>query len=121
MKFKYVDGNQYIEVKVSIYLNKVNLIGRLGKSPEARYFNNDKHVTTFSIAVRRKGKDQPPDWIVVEAWNKLADICDQYLTKGAMVGIEGYLKIQTWQDRQGQTRQKPVVVADNVSLLGSSK
>ncbi|PDW02343.1 single-stranded DNA-binding protein [Candidatus Viridilinea mediisalina] len=107
-------------------LNKVMLIGRLGIDPEMRYTPTGSAVTTFRVAVGRQWRDSNGDnreeteWFSVVAWNKLAEICNQYLTKGTRVYIEGRLQTRSWEDQQtGQTRYKTEVIASDMIILDS--
>src|SRR5262245_58988618 len=107
-------------------LNKVLIIGRLGKDPEMRKTNagSGSPVTTFTVASSRQWKDSNGDqrdeteWFNVVVWNKLAEICYQYLSKGSRVYIEGRLQTRSWEDPQtGQTRYKTEVVANDMIIL----
>lgn len=105
-------------------LNKVMIIGRLGTEPDIRYTSNGNPVTTFRMAVSRQWKDSGGDlreeteWFSVVTWNKLAEICYQYLGKNTRVYIEGRLQTRSWEDQQsGQTRYKTEVVANDMIIL----
>jgi single-strand DNA-binding protein len=107
-------------------LNKVMLIGRLGADPEMRYTSSGTAVTSFRLATSRQWRDQngenreETEWSSVVAWNKLAELCDQYLTKGARVYVEGRLQTRSWEDQQsGQTRYKTEIVINDMILLDS--
>ena len=105
-------------------LNKVMLIGNVGKDPEMRYTANGKAVTTFSVACNRViGGDgerrEETDWFDVVAWDKLAELCSQYLQKGRQAYIEGRLQTRSWEGQDGQKRYKTEVVANTVLFLGS--
>lgn len=109
-------------------LNKVMLIGRLGADPELRYTPNGSAVTAFGVAVGRQWKDangevhDDTEWFSVVAWNKLAEVCSQYLTKGARVYIEGRLQTRSWDDAQtGEKRYKTEVIASDMILLDSRR
>src|SRR5215210_1415577 len=96
-------------------LNKVQLIGRLGGDPQLKYTQSGTAVATFSLATNRQwqGKDgtsrEETDWHNVVAWDKLAQTCGEYLTKGRLVFIEGRIQYSTWE-YQGQTRYKTEIV-----------
>lgn len=103
-------------------LNRVQLIGYLGKDPETRYTPSGKKVCSFRIGVTRRWKDQDntpheaTDWINIEAWGRLGEICQQYLSKGRLVYVEGRLQI----DRVGEdddTRYYAKVVASQMQML----
>jgi single-strand DNA-binding protein len=107
-------------------LNKVMLIGRLGADPEMRYTPSGSPVTTFRVAVGRQWRDsngeshEETEWFSLVAWNKLAEICNQYLTKGVRVYLEGRLQTRSWEDQQsGQTRYKTEVIASDMIILDS--
>jgi single-strand DNA-binding protein len=105
-------------------LNKVILIGNVGKDPEMRYTANGSAVTSFSIAVNRnyQGSDgerhEETDWFDIVTWNKLAEICSQYLQKGSQTYVEGRLHTRSWEGQDGQKRYKTEVVAQTVLFLG---
>ena len=100
-------------------VNSVNLVGRVGSNPEVRYFESGTQKTTFSLAVNRPtSKDDTPDWFNIETWGKTADVCANYVRKGGQVGITGRLQIQSWTDKEGNPRSRPVVVCDRLDLLG---
>src|SRR5205814_3216184 len=106
-------------------LNKVLLIGNLGKDPEMKYTPQGKPMTTFSVAVSRRR--QTPDgewkeeteWFRIVAWEKLAEQCNEYLRKGSKVYIEGRLKTREYQGQDGQPRQIVEVVAYEMLILDS--
>lgn len=105
-------------------LNKVLIIGRLGKDPELRYTGSGSPVTTFTVAAGRQWKDSngeqrdETEWFSIVVWNKLAEICSQHLSKGSRVYIEGRLQTRSWEDPQtGQTRYRTEVVANDMIIL----
>src|SRR5919199_2743359 len=104
-------------------LNKVMVIGRLGKDPEMRYTAGGSPVTTFSVAAGRQWKDgagetrEETQWFNVVTWNKLAEICNEHLHKGSRVYIEGRLQTRQWQDQDGQTRYRTEVIASDMIML----
>ena len=103
-------------------LNRVQLIGRLGKDPESRFTPTGKKVTSFSLAVgqRWKGADgkvkEQTEWFNIEAWGRIAEICQQYLQKGRLVFIEGRLKTDRYEDK-GETKYFTKVVATFMQML----
>ena len=106
-------------------LNKVMLIGRLGKDPELRYTPSGSPVATFNIATDESYKDKEgkkvenTDWHRVVVWNKLAEICGQYLKKGSLVYIEGKLKTRSYDDKAtGAKKFITEIVGDQISMLG---
>jgi single-strand DNA-binding protein len=110
-------------------VNKVILVGNLGKDPEVRYTSGGQAVATLRIATSRSWTDkqsgqrrEETEWHDVEVWGKQAEQCGEYLSKGRMVYVEGRLKTDKWQDKQtGQDRYKVKVVADTVRFLGGGR
>jgi len=104
-------------------LNKVMLIGNLGKDPEMRYTANGSAVTTFSLAVSRsfvsaeEGRREETEWFTVVTWNKLAEILGQHLQKGRKVFVEGRLTTRSWDGPDGQKRCRTEVVVQTVLFL----
>ena len=105
-------------------LNRVQLIGRLGKDPESKFTPTGKKVAHFSIAVsnRWKSRDgetkESTEWINVEAWGRLAEVCQEYLKKGSLVYVEGRLKTDKYEDK-GETKYFTKVVAQMAQFLDS--
>lgn len=100
-------------------LNQCNFIGRLGKDPEVRYSQSGVAVASFSIAVGWKGKDsEGAEWVSITAFDKLAEICGEYLEKGAQVYISGRMKTEKYE-KDGVTRYSTKIVADRMQMLGS--
>ena len=103
-------------------LNRVQLIGHLGKDPESRFTPTGKKVTHFSVAIsnRWKGKDgeakEYTEWVNIEAWGRLGEICSEYLKKGSLVFVEGRLKTDRFEDK-GETRFYTKVVALAMQML----
>jgi single-strand DNA-binding protein len=106
-------------------LNKILLIGHLGKDPEIRYSPDGAAVATFSIATSENFTDkngtrqERTEWHSVKAFGKLADICKQYLTKGRQVYIEGRIQTREYTDREGIKRRFTEVLANQMIMLGS--
>ncbi|MFC1951428.1 single-stranded DNA-binding protein [Chloroflexota bacterium] len=104
-------------------LNKVMIIGNLGSEPEMRFTPNGNPVTSFRIATNRiyttpdGERKQETEWFTVVAWNKLAEQCNQFLTKGRLVYAEGRLHTRTWESQDGQKHSRPEVVASSVVFL----
>ncbi|HEY8540700.1 MAG TPA: single-stranded DNA-binding protein [Steroidobacteraceae bacterium] len=106
-------------------VNKVILIGNLGKDPETRYMPNGKPVTSFSIATsetwtdRQTGdKQERTEWHNIVMFEKLAEIAAEYLRKGSQVYIEGSLRTRKWQDKDGKDRYTTEIVARDMQMLG---
>lgn len=107
-------------------LNKVQLTGYLGADPEMRYTASGSAVTQFRVASGRSWKDREgnahddTEWFRIVAWDKLGEICNQYLTKGSRVYVEGRLQSRSWEDQQsGQTRYRTEVIASDMIILDS--
>src|SRR5438477_6338934 len=106
-------------------LNKIMLIGNLGKDPEMKYTPQGTPITTFSLAVSwsRKTPDgqwaDETEWFRIVAWERLAEQCNEFLHKGSKVYIEGRLKTREYQDQQGQNQKIVEVVANSMLLLDS--
>lgn len=99
-------------------MNKVILIGNLTKDPELRYTPNGVAVCTFTVAVnKRVNGDNQADYINIVAWQKLADICADYLRKGGKAAIEGRIQTRSYTDGEGKKRYVTEVVAENVQFL----
>ena len=104
-------------------LNKILVIGRLGKDPEMRYTPGGSPVTTFSVASGRQWKDgngdphEETEWFNIVTWNKLAEICQEHLHKASRVYIEGRLQTRQWQDQDGQPHSRTEVIATDMILL----
>jgi single-strand DNA-binding protein len=104
-------------------LNRVQIIGRLGRDPEMRYTPKGAPVARFSVAVdhtwsNAEGQRQTEtDWFSIEVWNKLAEICQKYLRKGRLVYIEGRLHTDRWQDEKGETQYLTKVIAHEMQML----
>ena len=103
-------------------LNRVQLIGRLGKDPESRFTPTGRKVAHFSIAISNRWRDregemrESTEWVNVEAWERLGETCQQYLKKGSLVYVDGRLKTDKVEN-QGDTRYFTKVVAQTVQFL----
>ncbi len=110
---------------MSASVNKVILIGRLGRDPEIKYTPSGAPVAKFSIATDEVFKDRAgeqqrrTEWHNIVAWNKLAEICGEYLTKGNQVYIEGLIQSRQWEDQSGNKRTAYDIVAREMKMLGS--
>jgi single-strand DNA-binding protein len=108
-------------------VNKVILIGNLGRDPELRYTQSGQAVANFSVATTEKfsGRDGSPqertEWHRIVVWGKQGENCAQYLSKGRSVYVEGSLRTQEWEDREGNKRRTTEVVAQRVQFLGSRR
>jgi len=103
-------------------LNRVQLIGRLGRDPEVRHTPTGKKVTSFSLAVDRRWRSSEgeikdaTDWFQIVAWGRLGEICSQYLSKGRLVYVEGRLQTDRYE-HQGETRYFTRVIASQMQML----
>ena len=106
-------------------LNKVMIIGYLGRDPEMRYTPSGRPVTSFSVATSRTWtsaegeRREETEWFNVVAWGTLAEICKSHLSKNQQVYIEGRLQTRKWQDKEGKDRYTTEVVAGEMQMLGS--
>ncbi len=104
-------------------LNKVMIIGNVGREPEMRYTQNGTPVTSFSVAAGRRWTSpegeqrEETEWFNVVTWNKLAETASRYVTKGSRVYIEGRLQTRSWEGPDGQKRYRTEVVAQTMILL----
>ena len=105
-------------------VNKVILVGNLGKDPELRYTPSSQAVATFSLATNRKWKDKEgqmqdqTDWHNIVTWGRQAEIAKEYLKKGSPIYIEGRIQYRTYNDRDGNKRYITEIVAQSVQMLG---
>jgi single-strand DNA-binding protein len=106
-------------------LNKVMIIGRLGADPDVRYTQSNTAVANMSVATSERFKDrngelqERTEWHRVVVWNRLAEICQQYLKKGSLVYFEGKLETREWEDKEGQKRYTTEIKAFNMQMLDS--
>ena len=106
-------------------VNKVILVGRLGRDPESRFTASGQAVCNFSLATDRSYKDRngqtqkQTEWHKIVVWGKLAEICQKYLKKGSQIFIEGRIQSRQWDDQQGQKRTSFEIVANEMRMLGS--
>ena len=108
-------------------LNMMMIIGNLGQDPEMRYTSNGSAVTNFSVAVNeryttRDGEQrEETEWFRVVAWNRLAETCSQYLSKGRQVYVQGRMKTRSWEDSEGAKRYTTELIAREVKFLGTRR
>lgn len=108
-------------------VNKVILIGNLGRDPELRYTQNGQPVANFSLATseqfnKKDGtRDERTEWHRIVAWGRTAELCAQYLSKGRTVYVEGRLQTREWENREGQKQRTTEVVAQSVQFLGGPR
>jgi len=103
-------------------LNSVSIIGNVGKEPEMRFVPSGKPVTSFNVATNEKfGGNDHTEWFNIVTWNKLAETCNQYITKGQQVFVEGRLQTRSWEGDDGVKHYKTEVIANKVLFLGQRK
>ncbi len=104
-------------------LNRVQIIGNLGRDPEMRYTPNGKPVTSFTVAVTRQwtkpegDRAEKTEWFNIVAWDRLAEICGQQLTKGSLVYVEGRLETRSWESENGQKHFRTEIIANEMIIL----
>jgi single-strand DNA-binding protein len=105
-------------------INKVILVGNLGKDPEVRHLDNGVAVANFSLATTENYKNKEgervsqTEWHNIVLWRGLAEVAEKYLKKGANVYIEGKIKTRKWEDKEGVTRYNTEILGDNMTMLG---
>lgn len=105
-------------------LNKVILLGHLGRDPELRYTASGKAVATFTLATSFQWRDQDgneqdkTEWHRIVAWGRLGEICGEYLSKGKQVFIEGRIQTREWEDQDGNKRTSVEIIANDLIMLG---
>jgi single-strand DNA-binding protein len=105
-------------------LNKVLLLGNIGRDPEVRYTASGKAVATFTLATSQRWRDQDgndqerTEWHRIVAWGRLGEICGEYLSKGKQVFIEGRIQTREWEDQDGNKRTTVEVIANDMIMLG---
>ena len=106
-----------------VSVNKMMIIGNLGSEPEMRYTPGGRPVTSFRVATNWRyttpdgERREETEWFTVVSWGKLAEQCNQYLTKGRLVYIEGRLRMRSWEGQDGQRRSRNEIVAERVTFL----
>ena len=105
-------------------MNSVVVVGRAGQDAEIKYFESGKIRTTFSLAVNRwdsKTKAEVADWFNIDVWDKQAEFAGEYIKKGRLVVVDGRIQSNKWKDASGEERERYLIVANNVRLLGSKR
>ena len=108
-------------------INKVILVGNLGKDPETRYLESGVAVTSFSLATTESYKDKTgtrvnqTEWHNVVLWRGLAEVAEKYLKKGSQVYIEGKIRSRSWEDKEGNKRYTTEIIGDNMTMLGGKR
>ena len=109
---------------VFINMNSAVVVGRAGQDAEIKYFESGKIRTTFSLAVNRwdsKTKAEVTDWFNIDVWDKQAEFAGEYIKKGRLVAVDGRIQSNKWKDASGEERERYLIVANNVRLLGSKR
>jgi single-strand DNA-binding protein len=115
------EGKKEFGTMVSV--NRVTIIGNLGSEPEMRYTPSGRPVTSFRVATNWRyttpegERKEETEWFTVVAWGRLAEQCNQFLTKGRLVYVEGRLRMRSWEGQDGQKRSRNEIVADRVKFL----
>lgn len=108
-------------------LNKCAFIGRLGAEPETRYGTSGDAICSFSIAVgsqwknKQGDKQEATEWVNITAFGKLGEICAQWLHKGSQIYVDGKMKTEKYQAKDGTDRYSTKIIADNMQMLGSKQ
>jgi len=103
-------------------LNTIHLVGRVGQDPEVKYFESGSVLCKLNLAVNRPTKNKETDWFELEIWGKPAEIAANYVRKGSQIGVQGSLRMDSWNDRTtGVSRSKPVIRVDKLDLLSSKR
>jgi len=106
-----------------VSVNRMTVIGNLGSDPEMRFTPNGRPVTSFRVATNWRyttadgERREETEWFNIVCWSKLAEQCNQFLTKGRLVYVEGRLRMHTWEGQDGQKRARNEIVADRVKFL----
>ena len=103
-------------------INVVHLVGRVGTTPDMKYFDSGNVICRLTLAVDRRKRDSGPDWFNLELWGKTAEIANSYVRKGKQIAVRGSLKMDSWNDSStGKPRSRPVINVDDLQLLGSKR
>lgn len=106
-----------------VSVNRITIIGNLGNEPEMRFTPSGRPVTSFRVATNWRyttpegERKEETEWFSIVAWGRLAEQCNQFLTKGRLVYVEGRLRLRTWDGQDGQRRARNEIVADRVKFL----
>ena len=105
-------------------MNSVVIVGRAGQDAEIRYFESGKIKTSFSLAANRwdsKTKAEVTDWFNIDVWDKQAEFAGEYVKKGRLVAVDGRITTNRWKDVSGEEKERYLIVANTIKLLGSKK
>ena len=105
-----------------VYVNKIEIVGRVGQNPETRYFESGAVKCALTLAVKPPYKSDAPLWFDLEAWGNIAEVTAQYVKKGSTIGIIGELVLDKWTDKNTEElREKPLIRVNNLELISSSR
>lgn len=105
-------------------MNSVVIVGRAGQDADIKYFESGKIKTSFSLAANRwdsKTKAEVTDWFNVDVWDKQAEFAGEYVKKGRLVAVDGRIATNKWKDVSGEEKERYLVIANTIRLLGSKK
>ncbi len=105
-------------------MNSVVIVGRAGQDADIKYYESGKIKSSFSVAANRwdsKTKSEVTDWFNVDVWDKQAEFAGEYVKKGRLVAIDGRISSSKWKDASGEERERYLVIANTIRLLGSKK
>lgn len=105
-------------------MNSVVIVGRAGQDADIKYFESGKIKTSFSLAANRwdsKTKAEVTDWFNVDVWDKQAEFAGEYVKKGRLVAVDGRIATNKWKDVSGEEKERYLIVANTIKLLGSKK
>lgn len=104
------------------YINKVDLVGRVGQTPEIRYFESGAMKTSLTLAVKPPYRSETPLWFDLELWGNIAQVAADWIQKGSTIGITGEIVFDRWIDKNtNEPRQKPIIRVNNLELISSAQ
>ncbi|MBD2568681.1 MULTISPECIES: single-stranded DNA-binding protein [Nostocaceae] len=104
------------------YINKVDLVGRVGQTPEIRYFESGAMKTSLTLAVKPPYRSETPLWFDLELWGNIAQVAADWVQKGSTIGITGEIVFDRWIDKNtNEPRQKPIIRVNNLELISSAQ
>jgi single-strand DNA-binding protein len=104
------------------YINKVDLVGRVGQTPDVRYFESGAMKTSLTLAVKPPYRSETPLWFDLELWGNIAQVAADWVQKGSTIGITGEIVFDRWIDKNtNESRQKPIIRVSNLELISSAQ
>ena len=104
------------------YVNKVDLVGRVGQTPDVRYFESGAMKTSLTLAVKPPYRSENPLWFDLELWGNIAQVAADWVQKGSTIGITGEIVFDRWIDKNtNESRQKPIIRVSNLELISSAQ